>query len=96
MIKLSDILNELSVNNPAILSHKKVWKYYENNIAHNHFEFGDPSEGWEEYKELKKSFNNGRSISIIILIHNLSQQDLNRFYNEMRKLVRKYVGKEIL
>ena len=96
MIKLSDILNELSVNNPAILSHKKVWKYYENNIAHNHFEFGDPSEGWEEYKELKKSFNNDEDITTDGLLEKLSQQDLNRFYNEMRKLVRKHVGKEIL
>ena len=92
-IKLTDILNELSINNPAITP-KKVFKYFEDNLYYNNQEFGFISTGWQEYKELANQFNYSGDTST--LVYQLSKEDLNRFYDGMRQLVRKYVGKEIL
>ena len=94
-----EILNELNVNNPANATPEKVWRYYMDNIWHNWEEFNTINPGWKEFWNLRDSFNNDddEDIDTLSLIHDkLSQQDLNSFYKEMRKIVKKYVGKEIL
>ena len=56
-IKLTDILNELSINNPA-LTPEKVYNYFELNIIHNRLGvFTINSDGWNKYKELANQFN---------------------------------------
>ncbi len=98
MIKLTNILNELSINNPLVTA-EKVHQYFRNNIIRNDVEFELDSEGWKEYKQIYQLYLEKYDISDWIGLGNfedLSQQDLNKLYNEMRKLVKKYVGKEVL
>lgn len=100
MIKLTQILNELSVNNPAITP-EKASKYYWVNIhfADNN-EFRGPNSGWQEYIRLCNPYCEKYDIYMYLSnvedFKKLSQQDRNRFYNKMRQLVLKRTGKEIL
>ncbi len=98
MIKLTNILNELEINNPLVTA-EKTKQYYIDNIVKNDIEFGINSKGWKEYKQIHQLYLEKYDISDWIGLGNfedLSQQDLNKLYNEMRKLVKKHVGKEIL
>ena len=83
-------LNELSINNPANITPEKVYKYWEYNIQNNDDEFATHNKGWQEYKNLKEKFGYSYLLTHDI-IYQLSQKDLNKFYNEIRQLVRKYV-----
>ena len=99
MIKLTDILNELEINNPNITP-EKAHKYYNDNIDANYVEFGVNKQGWEDYKQLCQPYCKKYDINKYIVWLNefkkLSQSDLNTFYKQMRSLVRKYIGKIIL
>ncbi len=98
MIKLIDILNELSINNPRINA-EKVEQYCNDNILYNDIEFEDDSKGWYEYKQICQPYCKKYGIAGWVGRGNfkyLSQQELIRLFNEMRQLVKKHVGKEIL
>ena len=103
MIKLTDILNELNINNPAITP-KKVFKYFEDNLYYNNNEFGIRSYGWKEYKKLSQFCVEKYNISIqyhlvICTLEHFTQLPLgglNHIYKGMRQIVRKYGKKEIL
>lgn len=99
-IKLTNILNELQVT-PQGITPEKVKQYFEYNLDLNNNEFDPHSKGWKEYWEIKKQYIIKYNLKIDItstfeLIDILSKPDLFKFYNEMRALVRKHVGKEIL
>ena len=99
MIKLTDILNELEINNPNITP-EKAHKYYNDNIDANYVEFGVNKQGWEDYIQLCEPYCKKYDIFLVISqldeFKQLSQSDLNQFYKQMCLLVRKHVGKEIL
>ena len=96
MIKLNNILNELSINNPVITP-GRAREYYIYNI---YSKFANGDQAWEEYKELCQSYCKKYGIEGWIGAlggwRKLSQQDRNYLYNQMRRLVHKYGQKEIL
>lgn len=84
MIKLTDILNEFSVNNPNITP-EKVYNYWAGSSLNE--------EGWTKYIELRDSYCNKINIDTgdtRHLVYRLSKSDLNRFYNDIQILVQKY------
>ncbi len=99
MIKLTDILNELEINNPRVTV-EKAKQYFSDNILYNDIEFNGNGKGWKGYIQICKPYckKYGFMCDLIGLntLEKLSQQDLDKFYNEMRKLVQKYGGKEVL
>ena len=99
MIKLTDILNEPEINNPNITP-ENAYKYYIDNIRDNHNEFHINNQGWKDYKQLCepycKKYDIFWYVSELDQFKKLSQSDLNTFYKQIRSLVRKYIGKEIL
>lgn len=83
-------LNELGINKGVTV--EEVYDYFIDNIYNNTNpdELSSTSKGWEKYIELKEKYNNNKSIDTIELIKILSQQNLNRFYQDMKNLVKKY------
>ena len=91
MIKLS----ELIVSQQGITP-EKVLDYFWDNILLNNIEFEGSSIGWEEYIEICKKYDISDYFMHDYEFKKLSQSELNKFYRDMRALVRKRVGKEIL
>lgn len=89
MIKLTNILNELSVNNPVVTP-EKVFNYYVSDIYNNI----NYSLIIEDYAVLCKPYCEKYDILVLISdireFERLSQSDLNSLYNKMRQLVQKY------
>ncbi len=100
MIKLTNILNELEINNPRQITVEKAKQYFIDNIYNNGIEFGGSSNGWKEYlqicKPYREKYNLDNWIHLLHEFKKLSQPDLIKLFNEMRRIVKKYVGKEIL
>ncbi len=100
MIKLTDILNELEINNPRQITVEKAKQYFIDNIYNNGIEFNINGNGWKEYKQICKPYCEKYKIinwmGSVSTFKKLSQPDLDKFYNEMRQLVKKYVGKDVL
>lgn len=89
MIKLTQLLSELDINNPNITVNE-VWEYmysyiYGNSKIHWGDEFWKPI--WIKYAK-KYRINDG-SLGPIYF-KKLSQSDLNKLYNEMKQLVKKH------
>ena len=99
MIKLTNILNELEINNPNITP-EKAHTYFVYNILNNNNELHSYSQGWKDYIQLCEPYCKKYDIFLVISqldeFKQLSQSDLNTFYKQIRSLVRKYIGKEIL
>ena len=95
MIKLTQLISELGINNPHPTA-EEVCNYY-NNIFLDSINFNLNSKGWKEYREICKPYieNNsnieGRHVGYGDFEY-LPQSDLNKLYREMRQLVRKYTN----
>lgn len=98
MIKLTQLIKELGINAPKLVTVKQAYDYLMQNIVYNYNEFSGQSEGWKEYVQLIKPYNEKYNIKSkgLYLYRKLSKSELNTLYNNMRKLVQKYVGNEIL
>lgn len=98
MIKLINILSELQINTPGITL-EKVQDYYKKNILNNNKKFYT-SKGWIEYKQLCKPYCEKYDLKDGYIsfygFKKLSKSDLIKFYNQMRALVHKHVGTEML
>lgn len=95
MIKLSELIVK------PYITPERAKKYYRDNIWDNNSIFGVGQEGWNEFMEICKSYYikynfDYYHIHYIHEFEKLSQSELNKLYQDMRTLVRKYVGKEIL
>jgi len=90
-IKLLNIINELEINNPNP-SWEEVYDYYRNNILYNDNEFGAGSKGWEEYEKIENYYSQKQWFYGLDKTNfkKLSQPDLNKFYRELKQLVKKY------
>jgi hypothetical protein len=55
MIKLTQLISELGINNPNKTA-EEVEKYYRENIYHNDNEFNVDGNGWKKYKEICKPY----------------------------------------
>lgn len=90
MIKLINILNELSINNPVVTP-QKVYDYYVSDI-YNHIHYYNPI--LNAYTALCRPYCDKYNISVLLNdireFEKLSKQDLIKFYNEMQQLVRKH------
>ena len=98
-IKLTQLLNELEINNPNPTP-EEVYNYYINNILYNDNEFGAGTKGWDEYESIKYNYSQKYKWLEGLVIYNynlkkLSQSDLNKFYRELKQLVKKYATNNI-
>lgn len=92
MIKLTQLLNELGINEP-IYNTNKVLKLYEIIINNRGFYMG--TEGYNELKKLyyNTQINNNISksnTSIPFVIKNIRGNELAKFYYNMLELYEKY------
>ncbi len=93
-----EVLNELSINNPLVTA-EKAEQYYWDNIFKNDIEFSGSSNGWHEYRQICQPYCKKYDLGGWVGRGNfkyLSQQELIKFYNDVRQLVKKRVGKEVL
>jgi hypothetical protein len=94
MIKLTQLISELGINNPNKTA-EEVEKYYRENIYHNDNEFNVDGNGWKKYKEICKPYMEKYGMNYWLStdsFYQLSQSDLNQFYKEMKRIVQKYAN----
>lgn len=96
-IKLTQLLNELEINNPNPTP-EEVYYYYRNNILYNDDEFGAGTKGWDEYESIEYNYSQKHKWLDGLDKYNfkqLPQSDLNKFYRELKQLVKKYATNNI-
>jgi len=95
MIKLTQLINELGINNPNVTA-EEVNIYYVKNIYNGHafslnlFNQNNEDDCWKEYVRICQPYLKKYGMNYWLSTDNfyqLSQSDLNQFYKEMKRIV---------